>query len=99
MSDLQAAIKFILDPRHETDPSGLLRDSASLPAGLLKLFQINHRSTSGKISANPSAKKSTNPTERLRASLVARGERVVGLFRRWDLNGDGIISKEEVIAP
>jgi len=24
MSDLQAAIKFILDPRHETDPSGLL---------------------------------------------------------------------------
>ena len=46
-----------------------------------------------------SAKKSANPTERLRASLVARGERVVGLFRRWDLNGDGIISKEEVIAP
>ena len=44
-----------------------------------------------------SAKKSANPTEQLRASLVARGERVVGLFRRWDLNGDGIISKEEVI--
>jgi len=84
MDDLHAAISFILDPRHDTDQAALLQSAAaSLPAGLIELF-------GGGLSSLGS-----NPIERLRNSLEAQGGRVIELFRKWDVNGDGQISKKE----
>ena len=51
--------------------------------------------------ASPAPEASTeaeHAKEQLRDSLVAQASRVIDLFKRWDLNGDGVIAKSEVTA-
>ena len=87
--DVRQAISFLLDPSHETgDDDALRKAAAALPAGLLQLF----------VDENAHAAMMGNPVGRLRDSLAAQGGRVIDLFNKWDLNGDGVIEKSEFYA-
>ena len=79
LEELTAAVGFIINPA-AAEPSANRQVSKHVAASLNELIDVNPE---------------TNPVNHLRDALSSQASRVIDLFKRWDSNGDGVISKPE----
>ena len=102
MEELASAIRYVVDP----NPKKFANDK-NLSAGMIKRINalkavgeggggaVGKGTTDGGSSGGAAPSAVVNPVQQLRDSLAQQAARVIDLFRRWDANGDGVISREE----